>query len=399
MKYSPRDPLDWIDAEIEALVEAGLYRTLRTHAGPQGPCVRVAGRELVNFGGNDYLGLAADSRLREAAIRAIAEQGWGASASPLVIGHGEEHQRLEHCLAEFAGTEASLLFTSGYAANVGTIVSLVGPGDTIFSDAHNHASIIDGCRLSRARVEVYPHRDWQALATMLERDTARRRLIVTESVFSMEGDLAPLVELAELAERWDAMVLVDEAHATGLFGARGRGLCEALGIERRVVARVGTLSKALGSSGGFVCGSQSLIAWLINRARPYVFSTAPPPAVAAAAAAALRIVLDEPWRRQRLSEASAALRIAIRNQGWEIGASASQIIPLIIGDPRRTTQLSAELAARGLFVPAMRPPSVPAGKSLLRVSLSAGHSDEMIAALVSALAALRHERPAGAART
>jgi 8-amino-7-oxononanoate synthase len=340
----------------------------------------------VNFGSNDYLGLARDSRLSAAAL-SIAHEGWGATASPLVTGRTVLHQQLERRLAEFEGTEATLLFPSGYAANVGTIAALVGRHDAIFSDAKNHASIIDGCRLSRATLHIFPHRDHESLEAMLRGAAQfRRRLIVTESVFSMDGDLAPLVELANLAERHRCMLLVDEAHATGVFGPLGRGLVEQLGVEDRVDVRVGTLSKALGSSGGFVCGRQSLVDWLVNRARTYVFSTACPPVLCAAGIAAIGVVRDEPSRRATLLERAAMLRGRLRDQGWPVQAAASQIVPLVIGEAAQAMQLSAQLRQSGILVPAIRPPSVPNGESLLRISLSWSHTPWMIERLVAALA-------------
>lgn len=388
----PRDPLEWIDDELAELGRRGLLRAPTTHAGPQQVCLQIGGRELVNFGSNDYLGLASDARLAAAAAEASLQQGTGAGASPLVTGHSAAHQKLEEQLAAFEGTERALVFPSGYAANVGTIAALAGRGDAIYADQKNHASLIDGCRLSRAQVHVYPHGDWRFVAQRLaESGEYRRRLIVTESVFSMDGDLAPLAGLCELAEQFDCTLLVDEAHATGVFGAQGRGLAEQLGIERRVHVRIGTLSKALGCAGGFVCGSERLIRWLINRARTYVFSTAPPPATCAAAIAALAIVRDEPQRRSALAERAAALARRLREQGWRIGGSASQIIPLVLGDAARATHLARQLRAQGLLVPAIRPPSVPQGESLLRISLTCVHSDAMIEQLCAALAALRAE--------
>jgi 8-amino-7-oxononanoate synthase len=307
----------------------------------------------------------------------------------LITGRGETLQRLEHRLAEFEGTEAALVFSSGYAANAGTVAALAGPGDVIFADRKNHASLWDGCRLSRADVRVYPHGDWQRLDRLLARaGKYRRRLIATDSLFSMDGDLAPLDKLAELAQRHDAMLLVDEAHATGVFGRRGRGVAEHLGVEDRVDVRIGTLSKALGSVGGFVAGSRSLIEWLINRSRPYVFSTAPPPATAAAAMAALQIVRDEPERREMLLERAARLRGELRGQGWDVGTSASQITAIIVGQPDRAVELSGALRRRGLFVPAIRPPTVPDGEACLRISLSTGHTEEMIGELQAELGTL-----------
>jgi 8-amino-7-oxononanoate synthase len=386
MGDSHHDPLAWIDDELAELESRHLRRALATHGGPQQALANVDGQELINFGSNDYLGLAADPRLAAAAAEAAIVHGAGAGASPLVTGHAQAHQRLEERLAAFEGAQAALVFSSGYAANMGAIAALAGRGDVIYADQRNHASMIDGCRLSRAEVHIYPHCDARALAGMLAKGGAAcRRLIITESVFSMDGDLAPLAELAELAERHDCMLLVDEAHATGVFGPKGRGLCEVLGADERVSVRIGTLSKALGSAGGFVCGSRRLIDWLVNRARPYVFSTALAPPVAAAGAAALEIVRDEPWRGAQLLERARLLRERLNARGWSTGASQSHIIPLVAGDPALAIEWAQRLRARGLLVPAIRPPSVPAGQARLRVSLSWAHTSEMIWRLVDAL--------------
>jgi 8-amino-7-oxononanoate synthase len=383
-------PLDWIDDELARLKREDLLRTLTTREAPQGPEISLGGKELINFGANDYLGLANDERLQAAASAALEREGWGAGASPLITGRSALHAALERRLAEFEGAEAALVFPSGFAANVGTIAALVDRGDCVFADQKNHASLIDGCRLSRALVHVYRHGDTEDLTDLLRSHKgARRRLIVTDSLFSMDGNLAPLREIAELANRYDCMLLVDEAHATGVFGKRGRGVCEHLGIEEHVHIRVGTLSKALGCAGGFIAGSRRLIAWLVNRARPYIFSTAHPAANAAAALAALDIVEGEPHRRTSLLEHAASLRATLREQGWNIGRSDSQIIPIIIGDATRTMHVAMRLREQGLFVPGIRPPSVPSGESLLRISLSYRHTPAMIDRLSSALATMR----------
>jgi 8-amino-7-oxononanoate synthase len=306
-----------------------------------------------------------------------------------VTGYSQRQRQLEERLAEFEGTEAALLFPSGFAANLGTVAALVGQGDTVFTDRKNHASLLDGCRLCRADVRVYPHNDWHALESLLARRGGPRRLIVTDSLFSMDGDLAPLAELADLAERHGAMLMIDEAHATGVFGSRGRGVAEQLGLDARIPVRVGTLSKALGSIGGFVAGSRRLVEWLVNRARPYVFSTAPPAAICAAGIAALDIVRDEPQRRGELLGNAQALRAALAEQGWNVGRSASQIVPVVVGEPDRAVALSAWLLDCGLLVPAIRPPTVPEGEACLRISLSYAHTAEMIAMLVESLRANR----------
>ena len=390
MTKTTHHPLEWIDQELASLDRQWLKRHLATRHGKQSSQIVLDGRELVNFGSNDYLALAADPRLADAAAVAAKAEGWGSGASPLVTGHGQTHQRLERRLAEFEGTEAALVFSTGFAANAGTIAALAGPGDVVFTDRNNHASIWDGCRLSRADVRAYRHADCGQLERLLEKaGRYRRRLIVTDSLFSMDGDLAPLADLCRLAEHYDAMLLIDEAHATGVFGPRGRGVAERPELEGRVHVRVGTLSKALGSIGGFVVGSRSLIDWLINRARPYVFSTAPPAPAAAAAIAALDVVRDEPERRQTLLARATSLRIRLRQQGWDVGPTQSQIIPVIVREPDRAMQLGAALRERGLFVPAIRPPTVPEGEARLRISLTYGHTLEMIEQLAEALEGLR----------
>ncbi len=384
------DPLAWIDDELDRLESAGLRRRLATRESAQAAdCIILDGLPLLNFGSNDYLGLAAQA-LNHAAIDSIERAGWGSGASPLVTGRGARHTALEDRLAEFEGTESALLFPSGFAANLGTIAALAGKGDVVFSDARNHASIIDGCRLSRAHVHVYPHRDVDQLREALSQSSRfRRRLIVTDTLFSMDGDLAPLSDLAGLAERFDAMLVVDEAHATGVFGDTGRGVCQHLDVERGVHVRVGTLSKALGSIGGFVVGTTRLVQWLSNRARTYVFSTSPPEAVAAAGLRALEIVQAEPQRRRTVLDHADRLRTSLQEHGWFCGDSASQIIPVRIGDAGQTTQMAAALRQRGLFVPGIRPPTVPDGESLLRISLSYVHTEDMLRQLVNALDELR----------
>ena len=383
------DPLDWIDDELDALEALGLRRRLQVRGGAQAAEVEWGGRTVVNFGSNDYLGLA-QGDLTEAVRQSLDVDGWGAGASPLVTGRSQRHAALEVALAEFEGTEAALVFPSGFAANVGTVAALAGRGDLILSDSKNHASLIDGCRLSGARVQIYPHGHPEVLEKYLTQAGGfRRRLIVTDSLFSMDGDFAPLPELVELARRSEAILVVDEAHATGVFGERGRGVCEELGVEQDVPVRIGTLSKALGSSGGFVVGRRSLIDWLANRARPYVFSTAAPAACAAAALEALRIVREEPRRRVELLARAAELRAALRSQGWYLGDCVSQIIPVRIGDPVRTMNMMQRLLDAGLFVPGIRPPSVPDGESLLRISLSWRHDEKQLAALVAEFEQLR----------
>ena len=396
------DSLNWIDEQLDHLRQGDLYRELPQPLATVGPTCLVDGRELLNFASNDYLGLAADPRLVDAAAHSLQKTGLGRGASPLICGRATEHHQLEQQLAQFEQTEASLLFASGFAANAGTIPALAGPGDAIYSDAHNHASIVDGCRLSQAEKHIYAHNDVDALERLLQAGQRsgqpyRRRLIVTDTLFSMDGDLAPMPQLGELAEKYNAMLMVDEAHATGVFGKHGRGVVEHFCVEHprlhnQVHIRVGTLSKALGAAGGFVCGSKPLIEWLTNRARTYVFSTAQPAATAAAASAALKIVAEEPTKRSNLLQTATHLRQQLKAQGWNTGNSASQIIPLHVGPAEQTMQLAQQLRDRDLWIPGIRPPSVAEGKSLLRLCLSAAHTEKMLAQLVEALGAVRPKR-------
>ena len=368
------DPFGWIEEESRKRLNLGLRRTL---------VVRDDSASLVNFGSNDYLGLAADPRLKEAAIEAVHRFGWGSGASPLVSGWTELHERLVQALARFEGTDRALLFPTGYAANVGTIASLVESGDAVYCDRLNHASIIDGIRLSGASPRIYPHNDTDRLASILERDQGRfrRSLIVTDGVFSMDGDLAPLPALADLAERFSAMLMVDEAHGTGVFGPTGRGASEALGVTERVPIKVGTLSKGLGSIGGFVAGSDPLIEQILHRARSLIYSTAMPAAAAAASLAALAIVDQEPWRRTRVFELGAALRKSMDLCPSTVGP----IVPILVGEPEAAVSLARRLRERGYFVPAIRPPTVPKGTSRLRISLSASHTTDQLEGLIQSL--------------
>ncbi len=382
------DPLAWINAEAERRSSSGLTRRLHAHGAVSPGRFRTReGRELINFGSNDYLGLAADPRLTAAALAAAEKFGWGAAASPLVFGWSDIHQELADALAGFEGTEAALLFPTGYAANFGTLGALVGPGDAVYADRLNHACLIDGVRLSGASLRVYPHNGAERVASALARDQGRfrRALIATEGVFSMDGDVAPLAELATLAERFGAMLLVDEAHGTGVFGADGRGAAAAAGVADRVQVRVGTLSKALGSVGGFVAGSRRLIGHLVNHARPLLYSTALPPAAAAAALAALEIMRSEPWRRERVFILGGRLRGALVGAGLDVIPAAGPIVAVVLGEAGAAVEASDRLRRLGLFVPAIRPPTVPAGTARLRVSLSAAHTDADLEALIVGL--------------
>jgi 8-amino-7-oxononanoate synthase len=380
----------WIDDDLEERRRRGLYRVRRRLQSGQAARIRLGGRELINFSSNDYLALAGDARLARAAAAAARRYGCGAGASPLVSGYSPPLRALERALAAWEGTEAALVFSSGYAANLALIRSLAGPGDAVFSDALNHASLIDGCRLSRAAVYVYRHNDADHLADLLRKQgrSARRRLIVSDTVFSMDGDIAPLGQLVELAECFDCLLVIDEAHATGVLGEHGRGVTESLrpgpwSPER--VFKVGTLSKALGTQGGFVCGPRRLIAWLINQARPYIFSTALAPPTAAAARRAVAVVQQEPERRRRILALAEQLRRELREIGGNIGDSCCQIVPLIVGEAQQAVRLSRRLEEQGLLVPAIRPPSVPEGSARLRFSVTAAHTETDVKRVVEVL--------------
>lgn len=379
--------LAWINDEIVALRAAGLERPARVRDGRQDAEVCLDGRTLLNLGANNYLGYAGDVRLTKAASKGSCAEGFGAGASPLVSGHSVAHEQLERAIADLLTVEAALVFPSGFAANTATIAALAGPDDFIASDQRNHASIIDGCRLARARVGIYPHRDLAALDALLDTArSARRRLVVTDTLFSMDGTIAPLAGLAELARNHAAMLLVDEAHATGVFGHRGSGLVEETATADGVHVRVGTLSKALGAAGGFVAGNAKLIHWLRHTARAWIFSTAHPPGVAAAATRAIRLLAEEPQRRIELLARAADFRSALHGHGLDIGQAESQIVPVIVGAPQAAVTLSEQLANEGFFVPAIRPPSVPPGQSLVRASLSWLHEPRDLDRLAEAMA-------------
>jgi 8-amino-7-oxononanoate synthase len=328
-------------------------------------------------------------RLTKAASKAACAEGFGAGASPLVSGHSRAHERLERAIVSLLDVPASVTFPSGFAANSATIAALVGPGDAIFSDERNHASIIDGCRLSRTDVHVYPHRDVAALDAVLaaEGTAHRRRLIVTDTLFSMDGTLAPLADLCDVARRHHAMLMVDEAHATGVFGLHGSGLVEEAGCADGVHVRTGTLSKALGAAGGFVAGHAELIRWLRHSARAWIFSTAHPPAVAAAATRAIELVAEEPHRRAELLARAAAFRDRLAAARLDLGGAEAQIVPVVAGTAEAAVALSARLAEAGFFVPAIRPPSVPHGRSLIRASLSWLHPQSDLDQLADAIVA------------
>jgi glycine C-acetyltransferase/8-amino-7-oxononanoate synthase len=366
---------------LQELRGRGLYRRLRLIEGPQGPQVLLGGRPVLLLCSNKYLGLAEQPLVREAAAEAAMHWGAGAGASRLISGNMEPHRQLESSLAEFKHYESALLFGSGYLANTGTIAALSGAGEVVFSDQLNHASIVDGCRLSRAETFVYRHGDLDHLGWGLRRAAGRGSLIVTDGVFSMDGDLAPLAGILELARRHGCRLMVDEAHATGAVGPAGRGSVAAAGLSGEVDVVVGTLGKALGSYGAYVCAGVETIDFLVNTARSFVFSTAPPPPAIAAAAAALELLRSEPTRVERLQENGATLRSALVAEGLAATRSRTQIVPLEVGDAESTMRLCERLLEASVFAQGIRPPTVPDGSSRLRLTVMATHRiDELEAA-------------------
>jgi 8-amino-7-oxononanoate synthase len=383
-------PDAFLSETLDELKKAGLSRELRDLKGAPGPYITVCGRRALLLCSNNYLGISGDERVKEAAREALDKWGTGASGSRLISGNLEPYEALERELAAFKGTESALVFTSGYQTNLGTVAALVGERDAIFSDALNHASLIDGSRLSRAEVLVYKHCDPSDLEEKLaSKPHARRKLILTESVFSMDGDLAPLEEIAFLAKKYGAMLMVDEAHATGVFGPTGAGLVEALGIRQQVDVQMGTFSKALGSLGGYVAGSRDLIRYLIQHARSFIFTTGLPPAVLAASRAALRVVREEPERRQALWRNVRELRRGLSAMGFELGPEQSQILPLHLGDSGVTMAGCRLLLKHGVFAQGIRPPTVPQGTSRLRLTPMATHEDADIEVALDAFKILK----------
>jgi 8-amino-7-oxononanoate synthase len=380
---------DALGAELSRLRDQHLERTLRPIGRRRGVIVETAHGTAVDFSSNDYLGLASDERLIGVAAEALREHGVGAGAARLISGNNPEHEALERELAEFFGAERALTFSSGYAANVGIIPAVVTRGDVVFADALNHASLIDGCRASRATVHVYPHADSRALAMLLDRHRteARRALIVTDGLFSMDGDLAPIDEIVELARRFETWTYVDDAHGVGVLGADGRGIASTFGDSGAIDVTIGTLGKAFGTAGAFVYGSTTLIQYLLNRARSFVFSTAMLPAQAAAARQALRIVSAEPERRRALADNAALLRDALSSAASIVAPGDGPIIPVSIGDEARTMRIGAALARAGFLAGAVRPPTVPPGSSRLRITASAAHTRDQIEGLAGALEA------------
>lgn len=380
-----------LGSELRALYLQNRYRAVRCVETSQAPRIRMNGRELVLFCSNNYLGLANHPALKRAAIDALTAYGSSTAASALISGYMTPHVELENRLARFLGTEAAVAFPTGYAANIGVIPALIDRDDIIFSDRLNHRSIIDGCRLSRAQIAVYRHCDIAHLESLLKTATAyRRRLIVTDGVFSMDGDIAPLPELVALAERYEAILMVDDAHATGVLGPTGRGAFEHFGLSPDAIdIHMTSGSKALGASGGFICGRSELIDFIRNRSAAYIYTTAMPPDACASTTAALALIQRDARSRQRLWRNVKIIRDRLLSMGFDLARSQTQILPLCVGDAQKTVAISDYLYERGIYLYAIRPPTVPEGQSRLRLSVMATHTDGDMARLFDALAAAR----------
>ncbi len=374
------------EQHLKNLDDQHLLRRLRTMTSATGPTVLLDNRRVILLSSNNYLGLATHPAVVEAAVSATRQYGAGSGASRLVCGTLPPHEALETALARFKGTEASLTFAAGYLANISVIPTLVGKGGLIFADRLSHASLIDGCRLSGATFRVYHHRDMNHLERLLaRRSPAKPTLIVTDGVFSMDGDIAPLTDIATLAERYDAAVFVDDAHGTGILGRTGRGTLEHCDVESRLPYHMGTLSKALGSAGAYLAGSRAFIAYLVNTCRAFTYTTAPTPASAAAATAALRVIEQEPERRARLWHNRERLAQGLTRLGFRLTASDSPILPILVGDADRAVSLAHTLLTYGVYAPAIRPPTVPPATSRIRLTITADHTTEHIDEALTAL--------------
>lgn len=385
--------------QLEQIESEGKRRRLREFTRKPDSLVELQTdqRTVLNFGSNDYLNLACDEKVLDVIRNGLEKYGWGSGASPLVTGRCSAHSDLEAALAEFEQTEAALVFSTGYAANVAAIITLVERGDGIFSDQLNHASLIDGCRLSGAEICRYRHVDVNDLADQLASHRSRfeRAIIVTDSLFSMDGDLAPIHEICELAERFDCLVVADEAHATGIYGEKGQGWCHESGCSDRVIVRTGTLSKAIGSLGGFLVGPRSLVDLAIHRGRSYMFSTAMPAVMAMAATCSLALLKEMGAERNALRGQARALRQQLKLQGWETSGFDSPIIPIYTGSEELCVNIASELMTQGLYIPAIRPPTVPKGRSLLRISLSIAHRDSHLRHLLEVLGQVKRQNESG----
>jgi glycine C-acetyltransferase len=374
------NPLSYLGEQLETWRQAGTYQRLRVLESPCEPVSRVDGREVINLASNNYLGLADHPKLVEAAIAATKKYGAGSGAVRTISGTMSIHMELERRIAQFKHTEACVVFQSGFAANAGTVSAILTPEDHIISDALNHASIIDGCRLSRAKIHVFAHRDTAAAAKILDDLTGAsgRKLLITDGVFSMDGDIGPLPALVQIAESHGAIMMIDDAHSSGVLGRNGRGTVDHFGLHGRVDIQVGTLSKAVGVLGGYVCGSRDLIEFLYHRARPFLFSTSHPPGVAAACLAAFEILENEPERIEKLWDNTRYFKAALKNAGFDTGESETPITPIMVGEAKMAHAFSAALFENGLFATGIGFPTVPEGKARVRTIVTATHTREML---------------------
>jgi glycine C-acetyltransferase len=381
------DPLAYLGQELDALKQAGLYRPLRVLDGEQRSAATIDHTSVVNLSSNNYLGLTTHPRLRERALEAITRFGVGSGSVRTIAGTMAIHLELERRLAEFKRTEAVVVFQSGFTANAGTVSSILGKDDVVVSDELNHASIIDGARLSRAEIKVFPHKDVDAARAILKSlPASQRKLLITDGVFSMDGDLGPLPALCDLAEEFGCVMMVDDAHASGVFGANGRGTIDHFGVHGRVDVQVGTLSKAIGALGGYVAGSRALIEFLYHRARPFLFSTSHPPAVAAACIAAIDVLTEEPQIIERLWENTRFFKAGLRQLGFNTGASESPITPVIVGDGALAMRLSDLLFANGVFAQGIAFPTVAKDRARVRTIVTATHTRDQLQFALDAFA-------------
>ena len=386
--------LSFLDEEIDVLREVGRYRFLRRLSTPQDARIVIEGKEVLNFSSNNYLGLANHPEVVAALAEYAKRYGVGAGASRLIGGHMDVHAELEEAVARFKGAEACLTFSAGYMANLGILSTLGGSDSTIFSDEWNHASIVDGCRLSRARVEVYRHADVTHLEDLLRASSARRKIVVTDGVFSMDGDVAPLPDLVEAKDRHGAILVVDDAHATGVLPPGGRGSADAFGLSGRVEILMGTFSKALGTYGAYLCSTRRMVEYFINRCRPFIFNTGLPPAVAGATIAALGLLTREPGRLKALWDNERLFREEMGARGRKV-ESDTAIVPILVGSDGDTMEASRALFDRGVFVHGIRPPTVPEGTGRLRLTLMATHTAEMVRTAAARIDEVLRERGIG----
>lgn len=388
---TPTNLIEQLGEQLAALEQQDLMRNRRVVESPQGPRVTVGGRALLNFSSNDYLGLAAHPDIVQAACEGARNFGVGSGASALISGHGSAHEALEARLARFVEQDRALLFSTGYMANLAVVSALVGRGDAVFSDQINHASLVDGCRLSRAALHIYNHLDMQALDALLSQVQSGHKLVVSDAVFSMDGDIAPLRELIALCERHNAWLLLDDAHGFGVLGRDGRGTPSHFGVRSANLIHMCTLGKAAGVAGAFVAGHALLIEWLLQRARTYVFTTAAPALLAHAMLTSIELIEREGWRREQLRRLIEALQRGVEPLGFRLLRSETAVQAIIVGRNDEALRLSRGLLARDIWVPAIRPPTVPAGTARLRISLSAAHTMDDLRQLVDALSALKSE--------